>query len=165
MSLSEIKRRVILSIRLAQRCSRDYMKKHFQEFKARLYQILFVEHSTTTRLLFGVATFFFGIFFLTSTVDENLHYEYKFMAFLAPLWLWGIGFLVNGAALTVGAYTNKYSKIQLFLEGVLGVVVWVGSAYAVTVAQRTIGAHTIAGLIAFWIYIRYPTHWVGDGIE
>jgi hypothetical protein len=127
----------------------------------RLQFIILEEQSTTTRLFFGLATFFFGIFFLTARSLEFYSNEYTFMFSLAPAWLWGIGFMLNGSALIVGAVTNKYSKIQLFLEGVLGVVVWIGSAYAVVVTQRAVGAHVIAGLIAFWIYIRYPTHWEG----
>lgn len=135
----------------------------FNRLIDRLKFIIFEEQSTTTRLFFGLTTLFFGFFFLSaSTIDDYVN-EYLFMLSLAPAWLWGVGFCVNGTALLYGAITNKYSKIQLFLEGVLGVVVWIGSAYAVVVTQRALGAHVIAGLIAFWIYIRYPTHW--EGIE
>jgi hypothetical protein len=126
---------------------------------SRINQILFVDQSTTTRLWFGFVTFMFGWFFVASeTVHNNLS-EYKMMLRLAPDWLWAIAFWVNGAALMHGAYTNRYNKLKLFLEGVLGVVVWVGSAYAVTVTQGVLGAHAGGAIIAFWIYVRYPTHW------
>lgn len=139
----------------------EKVKTCARNFKTRMHFIIFEEQSTTTRMFFGLATFLFGVFFLNASSTYWSHGEYAFMMKLAPYWLWGTGFLINGAAVMIGAYTNKYSKPQLMLEGVLGVVVWIGSAYAVVVSQNTIGAHVAAGLIAFWIYVRYPTHWEG----
>lgn len=128
-------------------------------FIRRLDTILFIEQSTTTRLWFGLTTFMFGWFFVgADTVHSGLS-EYALMLKLAPDWVWALGFWLNGLALLYGSFTNRWGKFQLFLEGVLGVVVWVGSAYAVTVTQGVLGAHSVGGAIAFWIYVRYPTHW------
>lgn len=140
---------------------KEFICSAFNHFKNRMHFIIFEEQSTTTRLFFGFVTFLFGIFFFNVSPTYWATGEYAYMMKLAPWWLWGTGFLVNGIAVMIGAYTNKYSKPQLLLEGVLGVVVWIGSAYAVVVSQNTIGAHVAAGLIAFWIYVRYPTHWEG----
>lgn len=134
----------------------------YSKCRSRLAHILFVERSTNTRLFFGFATFMVGVFFLTSQTVHNEVSEYTLMLKLAPDWAWGACFCVNGTALMCGAYTNHYSKIQLFLEGVLGVVVWVGSAYAVLVTQHSVGAYLAGAVISFWIYIRYPTHWEGN---
>lgn len=133
-----------------------------KDFKNRMNFILFIERSTNSRMLFGAVTWMFGWFFAFShTVHSDLS-EYVLMMKLAPDWLWAIGYWLNGSAVMYGAYTNKYSKLQLMLEGTLGVVVWVGSAYAVSVTQGVIGAHAGGALIAFWLYVRYPTHWEGS---
>jgi hypothetical protein len=130
----------------------------------RIEFILFIDQSTTTRLWFGLTGLFFSFFFfLSPTVHSDLS-EYRLMLALAPHWLWALGFAVNGLALMYGAYTNAYSKLQLFLEGVLGVVVWCGSAYAVVTTQGSLGAHAVGGAIAFWVYVRYPTHWEGQNV-
>lgn len=123
--------------------------------------IVFFDQSTTTRLFFGFTTFMLGLFFIMSNTVHNELSEYQLMMKLAPDWVWALCFCVNGAALMYGAYTNKYSKLQLFLEGVLGITVWVGSAYAVTITQHSVGAHLAGAIISFWVYIRYPTHWEG----
>lgn len=125
----------------------------------RLDNILFVEQSTTTRLWFGLTTFMFGWFFVGAETVHNGLSEYALMLKLAPDWVWAVGFWINGASLIYGSFTSRWGKFQLFLEGVLGVVVWVGSAYAVTVTQGVLGAHSVGAAIAFWIYVRYPTHW------
>lgn len=133
-----------------------------KHFRNRMDYILFKDQSTTTRLWFGLSSFLFGwFFFLSETVHSGLS-EYALMLQLAPDWVWALGFWIHGSALMYGAYTNVYSKTQLMLEGTLGVVVWVGSAYAVTVTQGALGAHFAGALIAFWIYVRYPTHWEGS---
>lgn len=143
-------------------CPACYTKLH--TILNRINFILFVDQSTTTRLWFGLTGFMFGwFFFLAETVHSELS-EYKLMLMLAPDWLWAIGFWVNGMALMYGAYTNRYSKLQLFLEGVLGVVVWCGSAYAVVATQGSLGAHAVGATIAFWVYVRYPTHWEGQNV-
>ena len=131
-------------------------------FKKRMDELLFKEQSTTTRLWFGIVTIFFGVFAWFSPTITSPHSEYELMMELAPYWLWALAYWVNGAAYLYGAYTNKYSKIQLMLEGTLGVTAWVGSAYAVSVAQGVIGAHAGGALLAFWLYVRYPTHWEGS---
>lgn len=125
---------------------------------ARFVEIVFHEQSTTTRFFFGWTTLGFASFFWFSpTVHADLS-EYKLMLVYAPDWVWATGFLLNGAALVQGSWTNKYSKVQLFLEGALGVIVWIGSAYCVTKTQGAVGAHAMGGLIAFWVYIRHPEH-------
>lgn len=133
-----------------------------RDFKERLERILFKDQSTTTRFWFGIVTVFFGFFISMSHTVDNPHSEYTLMLKLAPPWLWAMAYFLNGAAYIYGAYTNRYSKVQLMLEGTLGVVVWVGSAYAVSITQGVIGAHAGGALIAFWLYVRYPTHWEGS---
>ena len=133
-----------------------------RQFYLRMDFILFKDQSTTSRLWFGFVTFMFGFFFALAPTVHNELSEYQLMMKLAPDWVWALGYWINGAALMHGAYTNRYSKLKLMLEGTLGVVIWVGSAYAVTVTQGSIGAHAAGAMVAFWIYVRYPTHWEGS---
>ena len=125
-------------------------------FKKRFDEIVFHEQSTTTRLFFGATTLGFGSFFWFSPTVHHPLSEYALMLTLAPDWVWASAFTVNGVSLVVGAWTNKFSKAHLFLEGTLGVIVWWASAYCVVKTQGAAGAHVMGAAIAFWVYIRHP---------
>lgn len=128
----------------------------------RFIEIVLHEQSTTTRFFFGWTTLGFASFFFFSHTVHHPLSEYQLMLRYAPDEVWATAFAINGIALIVGAWTNRYSSFQLFLEGTLGVIIWVSSAYCVVITQGAAGAHVMGGVIAFWVYIRYPTHWEGQ---
>lgn len=125
-------------------------------FWRRFDEIVFCEQSTTTRLFFGLTTLGFGSFFWFSPTVHHPLSEYQLMLIYAPDWVWAFAFTTNGVALIYGAWTNTFSKPIFFLEGVLGVIVWISSAYCVVKTQGAAGAHLMGAVIAFWVYIRHP---------
>ena len=139
-------------------CNSVFCRRLYEVFHY-IHVILFTHQTTNTRFFFGLTSIFFGIFMTFSpTVHNNLS-EYVMMRQIAPHEIWGIGFIISGSAMLYGLLFNTCSKLLLLLEGTLSVAVWVGSAYAVVVTQKTLGAQCIGALIALWIYVRYPTHW------
>lgn len=68
-------------------------------------------------------------------------------------------FLVHGAAVLYGVVTGRYNTFLLLCEGLLGVFLWFGLGLAETVHQGTPGPMLVAGCIAFFLLIRYPTHY------
>lgn len=125
-------------------------------FRARWKELIFAEQSGTTRFFFGGATFGFGLFFAFSPTARSGLNEYALMNVFAPSWVWAIAFLINGVALIRGAWTNAVTFQAYWLEGVLGVITWMSSAYFISIEQGMIGAHAFAGAVAFWVYIRHP---------
>lgn len=126
--------------------------------RGRLEQILLYDQTSNTRLWFGITSLFFGLFMYYSKTAHNSVSEYALMLKFAPDWAWAICFVVNGLSLVYGAITEKFNTVLLVLEGALGAVVWVASAYCVVVTQGGIGAQFAGAVIASWIYFRYPTH-------
>lgn len=78
---------------------------------------------------------------------------------LAPNWVWGLGFLIHGGSVIYGVATHSFNRLLVVLEGLLGTIVWTTSAVVVVVTQHTVGAHVVGALVAFWLLVRYPTHW------
>lgn len=125
-------------------------------FLARWNELMFAEQSSTTRFFFGWVTLGFGTFFAFSPLARSGTNEYALMMAYAPAWLWGATFLLNGAALIRGAWTNSVTAAMFWLEGVLGVVIWISSAYFISLEQQMVGAHFFGGGVAFWVYFRHP---------
>lgn len=124
----------------------------------RLSWLLFKSQTSSTRMWFGLASIFFGVFMYLSDTVHNPDSEYVLMLQIAPDWLWASGFLVHGVALLYGVITRRYSTILLLVEGVLGVALWTAASIAMSVSQGAVGASAAGALIAAWICIRYPTH-------
>ena len=84
---------------------------------------------------------------------------------LAPGWFWGWGYLLHGVAMWYGVFTRKYNIVLLFLEGVLGVTLWVAMAAAIYIGQGSLGGTAAGSAIALWLLVRYPTHHEYDNFD
>lgn len=115
--------------------------------------ILLQAETIAVRFWFGLTSIFFGIFMASDPVSK---WEYTITFAAMPYWLWGIGFIISGAAIIRGAYTSKYSYASMFIESVLGTILWVGVAVSSMMSQGTPGAITIAALMSIWLLVRYP---------
>ncbi len=116
--------------------------------------ILLQSETSAVRFWFGLTTFFFGIFFASNSAAQ---WEYAITFIVMPHWMWGIGFMMSGAAVFRGAITRKYSILTMFFESILGTALWVGVAISSMMSQGSPGAVTIAALMSIWLLIRYPT--------
>lgn len=140
-----------------------YYKLYVTPVTRRFWLTLWTSETTAVRLWFGTASIFFAIFIFESPIFISYEAEYHLMVQLSPYWIdarafWGILFIINGSALIYGVLFRAYSTKLLILEGLLGVALWGSSAVAVYHTQDSLGAHTIAAIIALWILARYPTH-------
>jgi ABC-type transport system involved in multi-copper enzyme maturation permease subunit len=126
---------------------------------ARARWLALSSQTVACRFWFGFTSLGFGSFLIFSGAVHNPNSEYRYMIQLASDEVWAAGFVVYGIALLYGVFTRSFSKIQLYLEGVLGVAVWAGGGIAVSLAQGTPGAMSVGALLAFWLLVRYPTHW------
>ena len=122
-----------------------------------LLYILLQSETTAVRFWFGLTSLFFGLFMWT---HPEAKWEYLVTYIIMPHWMWGIGFMVSGAAVLIGAVTKKYSWTSMFFEAILGTVLWVSVSVSSMMSQGSPGAVTIAGLMSMWLLVRYPT-WNG----
>lgn len=140
-----------------------YCTTYIQPVLRRFWIVLWTTETTAVRLWFGLVSIFFALFIFESPLFDYYNAEYHLMATISPYWIdsrhfWGILFATNGVALIYGVLFKVYSTKLLILEGLLGVAIWGSSAAAVYYAQGTIGAHTVAAMMALWLLARYPTH-------
>lgn len=115
--------------------------------------ILLRGETAAVRFWFGLTTIFFGLFMTTNSAAQ---WEYLISFIMLPHWAWGIGFITSGLAVFHGAVTSRCSKLSMFLEAILGTVLWVSIAVSSMMSQGSPGAVTIAALMSVWLLIRYP---------
>ena len=68
-------------------------------------------------------------------------------------------FILHGLSVMYGVVTGRFNTVLLMTEGLLGVFLWFGLGMAETTHQGTPGPMLIAGLIAIFLLVRYPTHY------
>lgn len=119
-----------------------------------LSKLLLTDQTQLLRFWFGLASVFFGLFLIGSNVHDTM--EYVITIAIAPPSAWASMFFISGSALIYGAITSKYSRLQMFLEGILGTFAWVSVSITGMISQGTVGAVTIAAAISIFLLIRYP---------
>jgi hypothetical protein len=127
----------------------------------RIVWVLMCSQTSAVRFWFGAASFGFCSFITFSLSDQNFaaKTEYSNLSNIAPWWLWAVAFFTHGSALWYGVFTKTFNNFLVVLEGLLGLIVWSASAMAIVLSQHSIGAQTVGACIAFWLLVRYPTHW------
>lgn len=68
-------------------------------------------------------------------------------------------FLTHAAVSIYSVLREKTNTQFLFLEGVLGVFLWLATGIAETTDQGSLGPNLIASFMAIYLLIRYPTHY------
>lgn len=124
-----------------------------------LLWVLNKSQTTSTRFWFGFASIGFGSFMMSSPAVLNGSSEYSMMLKLAPNFVWATAFAVNGLSLLYGVFTKTYSRTLVIFEGLLGTVAWTACAATIVISQHTFGATVAGAAVAFWLLVRYPTHW------
>lgn len=121
-----------------------------------LLHLILAGETALLRLCFALCSFGWTIWLFT---DKLFSVNHPATVLLAGPYVLGTLFFIHACALLYGVRTHKYSKGLLFLEGILGVFLWVGTGISETLNQGTIGPSVFAGLIAIFLLIRYPTHY------
>ena len=124
-----------------------------------LLWVLTKSQTTSTRFWFGMAGIGFGSFLMFSPAVTNGVSEYAMMMKLAPSYVWSLAFSINGLALLYGVFSQTYSKTLVIFEGLLGTMAWTTTAVTIVISQHTLGATVAGAAVAFWLLVRYPTHW------
>lgn len=118
----------------------------------RLRYVLFGSETTATRFWFGLVSIGFGLF----CSQINGHWEYAVAVQIMPPLVWSALFILYGATVVTGVFTQYYSAPLLGVK-LVGVFCWTAMGITTSIAQHTIGATVFGSLVAMWIVMRYPT--------
>ena len=122
---------------------------------ARLKWLILQADTVAVRFWFSLA----GLGFCVDTLSGPISAREHAMFLLAPQLVWFGLFALHACALLHGVFTKRFNTVLLMLEGVLGTALW-GAVSVVTMLTQGGPNATVAGaLIAFWLLVRYPTHW------
>jgi hypothetical protein len=127
------------------------MKRYIDRIK----WVYLISETQTVRFWFG----FFGLFMAFDIIVSATQPEYPRIVLLLPSSAWSLLFTVHACALWYGVITRKFNQLLLLLEGVLGTALWVSYAIIMILYQGGPDDTTAGALIAFWLLVRYPTHW------
>lgn len=132
----------------------------------RVLYILLHEDTTLLRFFLGVVSIAMGFGIL---MDENFKYFHENMLRVANQQATSFMFMIYGAALLYGSVTSKFNRFLLFIEGMLGVFIWVAFAWADWMDHEAVTPVAVGAAMAFLLLVRYPTHYaprrVGDAGE
>jgi hypothetical protein len=71
-------------------------------------------------------------------------------------------FLTHACVSIYSVLSEKTNTYFLFLEGVLGVFLWLVTGISETTDQGSLGPNLIASFMAIYLLVRYPTHYRHD---
>ena len=125
----------------------------------RLMRLLLTGKTDLLRFFFALCSFGFSFWV---AFDPSYPLQHQEAIAVAPAHAQIILFTIHGFSLLYGVLTCRYSIALLFTEGVLGVFLWCGIGIAEWHQQGVPGPMFMAGLIALFLLIRYPTHYGVD---
>jgi hypothetical protein len=122
----------------------------------RLMNVLLCGETVLLRFFFSLAGFGWVSWVL---VDVSFAEFHEHAMKLATPNQFAMIFFIHSCALLYGVVTQKYNRWLLMLEGALGVFAWSAMAWAETMDQTGIGPSAVGALVAFFLLVRYPTHY------
>ena len=124
--------------------------------RSRVASLLLTGETSVLRFWFALCSFgcATAIFF-----DDNYAATHDYTLQLASIHVQGLLFLLHASAMMYGVMTRKYNSALLLLEGVLGVSLWMGFGMVEAIAKEAVGPLLIGGVVAFYLLLRYPTHY------
>ena len=130
--------------------------------KSPLLRMLLLADTRLLRFWMAMCSFGFAIWVV---FDPSYSDHHKMATLLAIAPVQATLFFTHGVALMYGVCTGRFSTALLLCEGLLGVFLWFGVGIAEAIEQGVPGPMFVAGLVAVYLLIRYPTHYeVTDGI-
>jgi hypothetical protein len=122
----------------------------------RLLYMLAKEDTTLLRLFFGLASILFGCRLM---FDDSWHVFHESSLRIAPQWVLMEMFFAHGAAVVYGSITSRNNLPLLWLEGILGVFIWMAVAWTDLIDIGTASPSLVGAALAFFLLVRYPTHY------
>ena len=122
----------------------------------RLLSLLLFGDTAMLRFFFALTSVGWGVWVLS---DPTFAAQHAMTIAFVPLPQLGILFITHACAVFYGIWTHRYNVILLFIEGLLGVFLWVGVGLAEAKGQGALGPTLFGGIAAMFLLIRYPTHY------
>lgn len=123
-----------------------------------IFKLLCTADTKLLRLCFAIVSVTWASWLI---LDPNINVTHPILQVLGPSPYISTLFLVYSSALIYGVKTAHYSLSMLFIEGIMGTFLWVGSGILDSIQHQTLSPPLVGGLIALYLLIRYPTHYTG----
>lgn len=123
-----------------------------------IIKLLCTGDTKLVRVLFAAVSISWAVWLL---FDKSLPQTHPLLLVLAPQFHTAVLFLVYSVALLYGAKTSHYSLTMLFIEGIMGAFLWIGSGILDSIQHGAPSPPLIGSLISLFLLIRYPTHYSG----
>ena len=124
--------------------------------KTKIGKLLLFGETGLLRFFFGWCSLAFSVWVL---FDRDYAAGHREAVALVSEHMQVILFAVHGISVLYGVQTGRFNNLLLMTEGILGCFLWMGLGLAETSHQGTPGPMMVAGFIALFLLIRYPTHY------
>lgn len=129
---------------------------------SRFIYMLAKEDTTMLRFFFGLASVCMS---LRLFLDQDWIYFHESTLRIANQFVLGELFLAHGLAVIYGSITSRFNLLLLWLEGVLGVFIWTSVAWADLVDIGSPSPSLMGAAVAFFLLVRYPTHYGSANVQ
>lgn len=148
-----------------------------RNIKARIWHLAFKSDLEGTRFTLALGALFISMGFFWPTkifpTAEQIaagagRHTYALMAQMAPEWVWATAFLIQGAVMMFSLFTGYRSRFFMWLDAILGVVLWTAAIGACYLAYwrgfdmiweyrppAIMGGEVAAMLASWWVFVRY----------
>lgn len=157
------------------------MRRRSDSFKHLMYDLAFESDLKAIRFMLGLGALLIGLGFLWPvpvfpteaqlTAGTGRH-TYTLMAQMAPEWVWGTAFLLQGLIMTWSLILDYRNKYLLWFDACFGSLLWtlaIGACYLAYwpgvdnfMSYRPpaiMGGEVAAALASWWVFVRYN---IGD---
>lgn len=138
-------------------CNKDRVPPRVP-FHQRMTDIFFNSDLEATTLLLTVAAFTWSILLLYHT-ELIQRPNFHLLRIIAPEWLWGIAFCIQGCSFGYALLTLRRSALLFATGPLLACLTWLTSSLAIMFTGVDIPAIVLSGLFcaigSFWILVRY----------
>ena len=157
------------------------MRRRSDSFKHRMFDLAFESDLKAIRFMLGLGALLIGLGFLWPVpvfpTEAQLaagtgRHTYALMAQMAPEWLWGSAFFVQGMLMLWSLIFDYRNKYLLWFDACFGSILWtlaIGACYLaywpgfdniMTYRPPAImGGEVAAALASWWVFVRYN---IGD---
>lgn len=122
---------------------------------------LLFNSTVATRFIFFLLNIGLLLELLGSPMETRTEYNLLYVLtppLITPNLFWGSLVAIYAYNLLRGL-SGQIGIVSWWLEGVLGMALWLLIATAAILAEGFPGLVSFQALIAVWLFIRYPTHW------
>ena len=122
--------------------------------KQTLHLLAFGE-TLLVRFWFSLAGYMWAIMI---TYSQTFAHNVKLLDMSAPTKVWVLLFIIHASAMLYGVMTSIFCGYLLYLEGVLGLILWGSTAVSYWMINGYPDPTLIGALIAIHLFIRYPQY-------